>query len=100
MSTSPKWFSHWSRPPPWHFHAYALGCENVVVSANRQLIVSGVPLDVGGLIAAAPTMYATLYQLARTLHPNDPRAHAIRKALARADQARRGPTEPLGPANR
>lgn len=88
MGLSLKWYSRWSRAAPWYFHSYAAGQENVVVAHDRQIVAYGLRPDVGSLIAAAPTMYVTLHELARTLHPNDPRTHAIRRALARADAYR------------
>jgi hypothetical protein len=87
--TSEKWYRKWSRVAPWYFHSYAHGRENVVVAHDRQIVAVGGRPDLGALRAAAPTMYATLYQIARTLHPHDPRTYAIRRALARAD-ARQG----------
>lgn len=95
MGTSDKWYRRWSKAAPWYFHSFAHGQENVVVAHDHQIIVAGVRPDVGSLMAAAPTMYATLYQIARTLHPNDPRAYAIRRALARADEHREKLAPPL-----
>lgn len=95
MATSEKWYSRWSRSAPWYFHSYGIGRSNVVVSADRQLIAADLPADVGSLVAAAPTLYATLYQIEKTLHPHDPRAITIRRVLARADSGKTRLSDPL-----
>lgn len=83
MAYSERWYNYWSAPAPWFFHGYP-GQLGEIHAANNALIISGVSADVGALMAAAPTLYATLYQLSRALHPHDPRRALIIKALRRA----------------
>lgn len=84
MGHSKRWYHYWSSPSPWYFYPAFSQSENAIRAANQGLIVSGVAPDVGALMAAAPTLYATLYQLGRTLHPHDPRLALVNRALRRA----------------
>ena len=67
-------------PGPWAFHAYRWGFPNVIVDGAGGYIVSSVPVSCGALLAAGPSLLATLERITAaaapgsTVHERSPRA--------------------------
>jgi hypothetical protein len=82
-----RWEKRWSHRAPFYFKpsGYGSTSSNVVFDAEGRYICGHVHADIGALFAAAPTMYATLHQIAEAMSDDDPRKDLINRVLARAD---------------